>query len=95
MELTIGEIATAVALFAGLITGGGVIVKQVRKMFEPLRMDICINFIIRFMDVVESGQHVGELARQRFHEQYDYYTQHGGNSYIKEKYNSLHERGLL
>lgn len=95
MEITLGEIATAVALFAGLITGSGVIIGQIKKLFLPLRMDICINYIVSYMQDLEAGQTMDEVAKKRFHEQYDFYINHDGNSYIKEKYQSLKERGLL
>ena len=34
--ITLGQIASAIALLAGLITGGGIIVKQVRKAVEDM-----------------------------------------------------------
>lgn len=33
-SITLGQIASAIALLAGLITGGGIIVKQVRKALD-------------------------------------------------------------
>lgn len=117
MGITIGQIASAVALLAGLITGATIIAQNLKKWLEQaltekfnaidLRldtlaeriddvvMDNCKNFLVSTIGDLESGRMIDSVEMQRFYEQYDYYTMHGGNSYIREKVSKLKERGLL
>ena len=53
------------------------------------------NFLVRFLSEVERGERIDEIEKERFQEQYDHYIDIKGNSYIKNKYNELHEKGLL
>ena len=62
---------------------------------EQLNMDICKNFIVRFLADVENGEQIFDAEKQRFYEEYKYYTDHDGNSYIKEWYRRLKEKGYL
>lgn len=116
-SITVGQIASAIALLAGLITGGGIIIKQVRKALENaltekfnavdvrlddlndsldvMKKDACMNYLVAYLNDVANGQQMDEVATKRFWELYDYYTMHGGNSYIREKVNKLKARGLL
>lgn len=116
--ITLGQIAGAVALLAGLITGGGVIVKQVKKALDnaltekfdavDLRLDELANdirevnkfaiksYLMQELRAIEEGAHLGEMEMTYFKDQYHYYrTVLNENSYIREKYESLKERGLL
>ena len=115
--ITLGQIASAIALLAGLITGGGIIIRQVKKALDnaltekfnavdvrlddlsdslsELQKEACMNYLVTFLNDVSNGQKMDEVAYKRFWEQYDFYTMHGGNSYIREKVNKLKDRGLL
>ena len=117
MDITLGQVASAIALLAGLITGSGIIVKALKKWLESaltekfsgidtrlddlnnnvsaMKMSACMDFLVTYLQDVSNGQQMDEVATQRFYEQYDYYTSHGGNSYIREKVRKLKERGLL
>ena len=116
-SITLGQIASAVALLAGLITGGGIIIRQFKKALDTalnekfnavdvrlddlsdgmaeMQKEACMNYLVTFLNDVSNGQKMDEVAYKRFWEQYDFYTMHGGNSYIREKVNKLKDRGLL
>lgn len=116
-SITLGQIASAVALLAGLVTGGGIIIKQFKNALDTalnekfnavdvrlddlsdgmaeMQKEACMNYIVAFLNDVSNGQKMDEVAFNRFWEQYDFYTMHGGNSYIREKVNKLKDRGLL
>ena len=116
-NITLGQIASAVALLAGLITGATLILSKLKKWLESLlnekfnaidlRLDTlaervddvdmnnCKNFLVSTIGDIESGRTIDAVEMQRFWEQYDHYTSHGGNSYIREKVNRLKERSLL
>ncbi len=59
---------------------------------EEVSMDNAKNYITTCLQELEMGQ---SIEYQRFWEVFDYYTQHGGNSYIREHVNTLKERGIL
>lgn len=116
-SITLGQIASAIALLGGLITGASLIVKNLKKWLEAaltekfngidtrlddlgdsiseMKQASCMDYLVSYLNDVSNGQVMDEVAQKRFWEQYDYYTTHGGNSYIREKVNKLKERGLL
>ena len=116
-QITLGQIAMAVTMIAGLITGGTIIFKSLKKMLDSIlnekfnaidmRLDelnaaledrkknACMNYLVVYLNDVANGQAKDEVAVKRFWELYDYYTMHGGNSYIREKVNKLKEKNLL
>lgn len=117
MEITLGQIASAIALLAGLITGGGVIIKQVKKALDEslkdkfngvdLRLDsierqmaknellTMKTFLMQEMRAIEHGEILDEYEKSFFLDEYEEYIKMGQNSYIRSKYESLRERGLL
>lgn len=117
MEITLGQIASAVALLAGLITGGGVIIKQVKKALDEslkdkfngvdMRLDsiekqmaknellTMKTFLMQEMRAIEHGEILDEYEKVFFLDEYEQYISMGQNSYIRSKYESLRERGLL
>lgn len=62
---------------------------------NDLSMDNAKNFLVTTIGNIESGRNIDNTELQRFWETFDFYTMHGGNSYIREKVNKLKERGLL
>ena len=62
---------------------------------DELHMHNCKNFLIRYMSDVERGVAIHEAERERFSEEWDYYTAHDGNSYLKTWYNKLSAKGYL
>ena len=116
-QITLGQLAGAVALLGGLITGATIIMQNLKKWIEKAlnekfngidlrldqlteavedeRLESCKDFLVTMLNVISSGQRVDESVMPRFWERYDYYTGHGGNSYIRERVNQLKEKGLL
>lgn len=60
-------------------------------------MSQCKNFLVRFLADVEQGNKIDEIEKERFYETYEHYTSPKlkGNSYIKEKVESLKKAGKL
>lgn len=116
-QITLGQIASAVALLAGLVTGGGIIIKQIKKALDDtlkdkfngvdLRLDsiekqmkntellTMKTFLMQEMRAIEHGEKLDEYERIFFLDEYEQYIAMGQNSYIRSKYESLRERGLL
>lgn len=105
-NITLGDIATAAAFIAAL--GGSVwtilsgINKALKKALEPVlkrlddeRMDRCKDFLVQILSYAERGDRLTEMEKIRFAENYTYYRNHDGNSYIKEWYEKLHEEGKI
>lgn len=123
-QITIGQIAIAVAFIAALITGGVKIKDSVKKwltgvlsekfdeqkratdeikksvndlkgQLDKVDLENCKNYLVTFLAEVERGEKKDEIEIQRFYEEYEHYTAKGGNSYVKEKYAKLKQKGLL
>ena len=62
---------------------------------DALEMQTCKNFIVRYLGDVERGAMIGEVEKERFAEEYDYYINHKGNSYIKSWYGRLKDKGYI
>ena len=58
-------------------------------------MQACKNYLVSFLSDVEKDELTDEIERERFWEQYQHYTEHGGNSYIKRKVEKLKSEGKL
>lgn len=58
-------------------------------------MQACKNYLVSFLSDVEKNHPIDETERERFWEQYQHYTEHGGNSYIKRKVEHLQSEGKL
>ncbi|MBR6851624.1 MAG: hypothetical protein IKM88_15485 [Lachnospiraceae bacterium] len=65
------------------------------KKVEKGDMEACKNFLVSFLATIERGQSIDEIELQRFHEQFDFYTNHDGNSYIKHKVEQLEREQKL
>lgn len=53
------------------------------------------DFLVEFLARVERGEPVDEEELERFWENYDFYNDHGGNSYIHGKMEKLKSQGKL
>lgn len=98
-QITLGDIA-AWAGFAVMLGGSvAAIIKGVKKVVEklllPLSLDNAKNYLVPFLSKVERGEAVDEIELERFHEEYTFYTNHGGNSYIKSRVAKLQKEGKL
>ena len=98
-QITLGDIA-AWAGFAVMLGGSvAAIIRGVKKVVEklllPLSLDNAKNYLVPFLSKVERGEPCDEIELERFHEEYQFYTEHGGNSYIKSRVNKLQKEGKL
>lgn len=98
-NITLGDIAKLAAFLVAF--GGSVmaIIKGVKnaveKLLEPLSLDNAKNYLVPFLSKVERGEPVDEIELERFHEEFTFYTNHGGNSYIKSRVAKLQKEGKL
>lgn len=60
-----------------------------------VNMNYIKSFLVSILSSAQRGEDLTEIERIRFYEEYKYYTDHDGNSYIKEWYGKLHEQGRI
>ena len=65
------------------------------RRLEEVDMESCKNFLVRCIADLEKGEALGETEKERFYEQYDYYLDHDGNSYIRAKVEKLQTEGKI
>lgn len=98
-QITLGDIATWAAFIVALGGSVAAIIKGVKKVVEklllPLSLDNAKNYLVPFLSKVERGEPCDEIELERFHEEYTFYTNHGGNSYIKSRVAKLQKEGKL
>lgn len=98
-QITLGDIATWAAFIVALGGSVAAIIRGVKKVVEklllPLSLDNAKNYLVPFLSKVERGEPCDEIELERFHEEYQFYTEHGGNSYIKSRVNKLQKEGKL
>lgn len=98
-NITLGDIATWAAFVVALGGSVAAIIKGVQKVVEkllvPYGLDNAKNYIVPFIVKIERGEAIGDIELERFHEEYDYYIKHGGNSYIKSRVEKLQKEGKL
>lgn len=98
-NITLGDIATWAAFIVALGGSVAAIIKGVQKVVEklllPLSLDNAKNYLVPFLSKVERGEPCDEIELERFHEEFTFYTDHGGNSYIKSRVAKLQKEGKL
>lgn len=98
-NITLGDIATWAAFIVALGGSVAAIIKGVKKVVEklllPLSLDNAKNYLVPFLSKVERGEPCDEIELERFHEEFTFYTDHGGNSYIKSRVAKLQKEGKL
>ena len=98
-QITLGDIATWAAFVVALGGSVAAIIKGVKnaveKLLEPLSLDNAKNYLVPFLSKVERGEPCDEIELERFHEEFTFYTNHGGNSYIKSRVAKLQKEGKL
>lgn len=98
-QITLGDIASWAAFVVALVGSVAAIIKGVKKVVEklllPLSLDNAKNYLVPFLSKVERGEPCDEIELERFHEEYTFYTNHGGNSYIKSRVAKLQKEGKL
>ena len=98
-QITLGDIATWAAFIVALGGSVAAIIKGVKKVVEklllPLSLDNAKNYLVPFLSKVERGEPCDEIELERFHEEYQFYVSHGGNSYVKSRVEKLQKQGKL
>ena len=98
-QITLGDIATWAAFIVALGGSVAAIIRGVKKVVEklllPLSLDNAKNYLVPFLSKVERGEPCDEIELERFHEEYQFYTDHGGNSYIRSRVEKLKKAGKL
>lgn len=84
---------------------GSLFEKQMKDIDERLKkhettinkidLENCKNFLVSYLVKVEHEGFTDEIETQRFWEEYEHYTQIGGNSYIRNKVDKLVKEGKL
>lgn len=62
---------------------------------DKVDVESCKNFLVTFLSNVEKNGWADEVEKERFWEEFEYYQNHGGNSYIKRKVDELKEKKVL
>ena len=62
---------------------------------KKVDLENCKNFLVSYLAKVEREGATDEIETARFWEEYQHYTDNGGNSYIKEKVAKLKQQGKL
>lgn len=70
-------------------------IDDLNKRLNTVDQETCKNFLVRCLADVERGDQMTEIENERFWEQYAYYIDHGGNTYIKNKVEKLKAEGKL
>jgi hypothetical protein len=98
-QITLGDLYSWATFVIGLVGSIVTIIagvkKAVGKLLESLAMDNAKNYIVPFLARVERGEPVDNIEVERFHEEYKYYRDHDGNSYIKSRVEKLQKDGKL
>lgn len=97
--ITLGDLARWAAFVVALGGSIAAIIRGVKKAVEalllPLSLDNAKNYLVPFLSKVERGEPCDEIEMQRFHEEYTFYVEHGGNSYVKSRVDKLKQAGKL
>jgi hypothetical protein len=104
-NITIGQIATFLALIVGIIGSMKYLSNEVKKYLEktlkPIENSIkdldvaqCKNFLVRFLKDIEQNNKLDPVELERAYELYDHYTNDlKQNSYIHKRWAEL--EGLM
>lgn len=97
--ITLGDLARWAAFAVALGGSIAAIIRGVKKAVEaiilPLSLDNAKNYLVPFLSKVERGEPIDEIELERFHEEYAFYIEHGGNSYVKSRVDKLKQAGKL
>ena len=66
-----------------------------KKAIKQVDMENCKNFLVSFLAKADKDNNLDEIEVERFWEQYEHYSNMGGNSYIKSKVDKLKSVGKL
>lgn len=93
-NITLGQLSDSLLKLSELIIAVGVLYGLLRKLlmkFEKRRLkaDIVTLMALAERDILSTEQ------KLLLHEEYDDYIKAGGNSWAKEKFESLHKEGKI
>ena len=69
--------------------------RYVEDRMMKMQLTDCKNYMVPLLADLERGAIPEEIELQRFWEAYDVYIKNGGNSYIKERVESLKKEGIF
>ena len=70
-------------------------INSLRKHIDEVDLENCKNFLVRVLADIERCTPKDDVEMMRFWEEFQHYTEKGGNSYIKEKVEALRKAGKL
>ena len=70
-------------------------ITHLEDKIEGIDIATCKNFLVARLAEIDKGMSWNEIEAERFWEQYEHYTKHGGNSYIVQKVEKLKAEGKL
>lgn len=70
-------------------------IDSLQKQMEVVDMESTKNYLVGFLSDVEKGAMIDEIQKERFWEQFEHYSNSGGNSYIKNKVEQLQAKNYL
>lgn len=70
-------------------------IKSLKERMDQVDMESCKNFLVGVIADIDNGNPIGETELERFWEQYGYYVDHGGNTYISKRVEKLEHEGRL
>ncbi len=65
------------------------------ERIERIDSDNCKNFLVQTLSAAERGEKLTTEERMRLSEEFQHYTDNGGNSYIKDWHSRLHDAGKI
>lgn len=104
-SITLGEVKDAivfiVALASGIVALYSLLMKGIKTQLEPIneelhneKMNRLKSDLTTLMYLAETGA-ISNEQRILAHEEYDVYVENKGNSYIHDKFESLHKEGKI
>lgn len=68
---------------------------DLKKDVQYVDLQSTKNYLVTTLARIERGEYLSDTEIERLVEQYDHYIRHGGNSYVKAKYEKLKEQGKI
>lgn len=104
-EITLGQIKDVVIFLTTLLGGIGVLygmlMKGIKKQLDPINDELKQEKMSRLKSDLTTLMYLAETNaisnEQKIlaHEEYDVYVENKGNSYIHDKFESLHKEGKI
>lgn len=69
--------------------------EEILKKLKDVDIENCKNYLITFLSEVSRGELKDEIEIKRFWEEYEHYSDCGGNSYVKHRVEELQRKGAL